>query len=71
MTWTLFEVTLQRAKEIRHKHDFLLPDEARNEQAAARQPLPYVETPEDVKRARADALERRLRAVEFGGRPVG
>lgn len=64
MTWSLFEITQERARETRKKLGFLTAEE-REEQARAERaqqpPTPFVETPDDVKRARAEALARRLR----------
>lgn len=73
MTWTLFEVTPERAKEIRRQIGFATADERERqarEQAADREPLPYVETPEDLKREREEALRRRLAAVDFYGKAL-
>ena len=41
---------------------------ALKDEILARPRLPYVETPEDVKRARAEALQRRLQSVDFYGK---
>lgn len=68
MTWKLFEITPERAKEIRRELGFLLPDEVQNQQATERPPLPYVETPPEVKIERLNALRRRLSAVDFYGK---
>lgn len=57
---TLFEVTPERAASIRKGLGYLTPEERARSAVAERAPSPYIETPDDVKRARADALARRL-----------
>lgn len=61
---TLFEVTPERAASIRRGLGYLTPEERAKQQTVDREPLAYVETPDDVKRARADALNRRLAIKE-------
>lgn len=60
-------------EKIRVKYNVRDPDAvdmvAIKEEILSRPKLPYVETPEDVKRVRAEALERRLAAVKHYGRP--
>lgn len=63
MTWTLFEITQERARETRKRLGFLTEEERAEQQRierAQRPPSPYVETPEHLKRERLAALERRL-----------
>lgn len=67
MTRSLFDVTPERAAEIRRKLGFLTLEERDKQQhldeAANRPPTPYVETPEHLKRERAETLRRRLAAA--------
>jgi len=66
MTWTLFEITPERARQISRQRGFLTADERaqlEREQRANREPLPYVPTPEELKRERMATLERRLMLV--------
>lgn len=61
---TLFEVTPERAASIRRGLGYRTPEERAREATSEREPLPFVETPDDVKRARAEALQRRLAVTE-------
>lgn len=67
MTWTLFEITPQRARETMRKLGFLTEVERAEQERierAQRPPTPVSATPDDVKRARAEALARRLREAQ-------
>lgn len=60
---SLFEITPERAAAALKRLGFLTADERakqEREQRANGPPLPYVETPDHLKRERAEALERGL-----------
>lgn len=67
MTWTLFEITPQRARETMRRLGVLTEAERAEQERierAQRTPTPVIATPDDVKRARAEALARRLREAQ-------
>lgn len=57
---TLFEITPERAAAALKRLGFIRPEDRARQERATRPPLAYVETPENVKQARAEALYRAL-----------
>lgn len=71
----LFHVSPERAAEIMRKHGFVPLGEEQaavvekvKAEAAEREPLPFVETPDELKVERMANLQRRLQGVDFYGR---
>lgn len=70
MTWSLFEITHERAKQTMRRHGFVPADEkheaeiARHKaEAIAREPIPYEEASDELKAERIETLQRRLTMV--------
>ena len=64
-------ISEERARETLRKHGFLTAEEQakrERESRAEREPLPYVETPEELKIQRMETLRRRLAGVDFYGK---
>ena len=63
------QAVIERTRKKFNYHPERAAMQAHRDEAANREPLPYVETPPDVKIARMEAIRRRLDGKEFPNVP--